>query len=86
MAESILLKWGTLKGCDLETDKSRAAAQKFINLGMSMSAVCQEMTDAHKAALCELIDAVDGTITNDWSGADMTKKQAMDYVMNYGKK
>lgn len=86
MNDSIILKWGTLKGWSLDSEEARAAAQKFANLGMSMSAMCQKMTPAHKKALCELIDVVDGDIWNDWSGEKMTKNQAKDYVRNYGKK
>jgi len=83
MSEYLLLKWGTLKGWNLETEKSRAAAQKYADLGMSMGAMQQDDTPAHKQALCELIDAIDGEITNDWSGEVMSKDEAKRYVMEY---
>ena len=84
MSEYLSLKWGTLKGCNLESDASKAPALKFSELGMSMSAMSQEMTDGHKDALCELIDVVDGPITNDWSGDEMNKGEAKKYVREYG--
>ena len=84
-SEYLLLKWGTLKGWRLLTDASRAAAQKYADAGdMFGSAMLQRDTDAQKQALCELIDAIDGPITNDWSGEDMTKDEAKRYVMEYG--
>ena len=86
MTESLLLKWGTLKGWDLETEASMAAVRKYHEVGpVSMSAMSQRDTDEQKAALCELIDAIDGTITNDWSGEDMTKDEAKRYVLEYGR-
>lgn len=83
MAEHLLLKWGTLKGWDLKTDKSREAAQKYAAFGMSMSAMAQHDTDEQKKALCELIDAIDGEIENDWTGETMSKEEAKKYVMEY---
>lgn len=83
MSEYLLLKWGTLKGWNLETDKSRVAAQKYADFGMSMGAMQQHDTTEQKQALCELIDAVDGPITNDWSGEKMTKDEAKNYVLGY---
>lgn len=84
MAEHLLLKWGTLKGWDLETEKSIAAAQKYADMGMSAGAMSQRDTHEQKLALCELIDAVDGEITNDWTGEVMSKDAAKSYVMEWG--
>lgn len=85
MAESLLLKWGTLKGWNIESEASRKALDKLHELGMCMSAAMQDRTPAHKEALCELIDAVDGEIQNDWTGETLTKDQAKEYVLNYRK-
>lgn len=81
--ESLLLKWGTLKGWDLKTEKSKAAAQKYLDMGMSLGAMSQNDSPEQKQALCDLIDAIDGEIQNDWSGEMMSKEQAKDYVLNY---
>lgn len=83
MAESLSLKWGTLKGWKLETDKSKELVKRYHELGASVSAMMQQDTDEQKKIICELIDAVDGEIDNDWSGEIMTKEQAKEYVMNY---
>lgn len=86
-SESLLLKWGTLKGWDLKTETSKAAAQKYFDAGdVSMSCMAQRDNDAQKQALCDLIDAIDGEIQNDWSGEIMTKDEAKRYVMEYGQK
>jgi hypothetical protein len=86
MTDSLLLKWGTLKGWDLESEAAQAAARVYLDTGEhSMSAMLQRDTDEQKEALCALIDAIDGTITNVWSGEDMTKDEAKAYVRKYGR-
>lgn len=83
--ESLLLKWGTLKGWDLTHEATKAAAQRYADFGMSMGAAQQRDTPEQKEALCALIDVLDGTIHNDWSGEEMTKDEAKAYVRDYGK-
>lgn len=84
MSEHLLLKWGTLKGWKVESEACLAAIQKYADAGMSMSAMAQRDTDAQKDALCELIDAIDGEIVNDWSGETLSKEDAKKYVREYG--
>lgn len=83
MSEHLLLKWGTLKGWNVETDKSRAALQRYFDGGVCMSAAMQDDTADQKQALCDLIDAIDGEVQNDWSGEMLTKDAAKKYVMEY---
>ena len=85
MAESLLLKWGTVKGWDNLSDASVKLMERFFADGMSMSAMTDHPDDARKAILCELIDQLDGEIENDWSGEKMTKDEAKKYVTEYGK-
>lgn len=83
MSEYLLLKWGTLKGWELKSDKARDIMQRYIDAGMSMSAMAQHDTPEQKTLICDLIDAIDGEITNDWSGEKMTKEEAKKYVTEY---
>jgi hypothetical protein len=83
VSETLTLKWGTLKAWNLEGEASRAAVRKYFADGVSMGAAQQRDTAKQKQALCELIDAVDGPITNDWSGEQMTKDEAKKYVLEY---
>ena len=83
MADNLLLKWGTLKGYDLESDAAKEALQRLGN--RSMSVMAQRDTDEQMEALCDLIDATDGEIRNDWSGEIMTKDEAKTYVRDYRK-
>jgi hypothetical protein len=84
MSEHLLLKWGTLKGWDFgDNDKAREAAVRYAEMGMSVSAMAQSDTQDQKQALCDLIDAINGPITNDWSGEKMTKDEAKKYVLEY---
>lgn len=86
MAEHLLLKWGTLKDWKVESDAGMAALQKYFDDDVSLSAMMQHDTDGQKQALCELIDAIDGPIQNDWSGEMMTKEDAKKYVLEYGRR
>ena len=83
MAEHLLLKWGTLKGWKVESEAGMAALRKYHDMPVAMGCAQQRDTDTQKEALCELIDAIDGEITNDWSGDVMTKDEAKKYVLEY---
>lgn len=85
--EHLLLKWGTLKGWNLGDNKAaRAAAKRYDESGpISAGCMSQHDTPEQKQALCDLIDAINGPIQNDWSGDMMTKDEAKAYVMDYGK-
>ena len=84
MADSLTLKWGTLKRWDLKSEAAVAAFNAYIDAGEhSASAMMQHDTPEMKKALCDLIDAIDGEIDNDWTGKVMTKDEAKAYVMEY---
>ena len=83
MSERLSLKWGSLKGWEVESDASKAALEKYFNDPVSMSAMSQRDTPAQKAAVLELIEVIDGPIWNDWDGVQMTKAEAKEYVSNY---
>ena len=84
MSERLLLKWGTLKGWELESDACMSALRKYHEIApVCMGVAMQRDTPEQKAALCDLIDAVDGEIVNDWTGDTMTKEQAKEYVLQY---
>ena len=82
-SEYLLLKWGTLKGWKIETEASREALKRYVESGMSASTMAQQDTPEQKQLLCALIDVIDGPITNDWSGEEMTKDKAKKYVLDY---
>lgn len=86
MAESLLLKWGTVKGWDDLSEKSQEIMQRFFADGVCMSAAMDKPDDDRRAILCELIDQLDGKIQNDWSGETLTKDEAKKYVFEYGRK
>lgn len=81
--EYLLLKWGTLKGWQVETPECKKILAEYCDLGMSAGAMQQVDTPEHKALICKLIDMIDGPITNDWTGEDMSKEAAKKYVMEY---
>ena len=81
--QSLLLKWGTLKGWEgIASEKTIALLQKYHDLGVSMSCAAQHDTAEQKQIICDLIDEVD-VVTNDWTCKKMTKEEAKQYVMEY---
>lgn len=84
MAESLSLKWGTIKGWAVETDETRALFQKYMDLGMSMGAAQQKDTPEQKDIICQIIDRMPGPIMNDWTGEEMSADDAKAYVREYG--
>jgi pentose-5-phosphate-3-epimerase len=86
MPEHLTLKWGTLKAWTCETPKSIEALRKYRELGMSMSVALQRDTPEQKQLLCDLIDVMQiDSVCLDWTGKDVTKEEAKQYVMDYGK-
>ncbi len=84
MSECLGLKWGTLKYWDFgENERALAAYNKWFYLGSCTSAMAQNNTPEQKELICEIIDAINGPIKNDWSGEEMTKDEAKKYVMEY---
>ena len=84
--DRLLLKWGTLKGWDFDgNEKAQELLRRYGELGWALGAMQQRDTPEQKELLCQLIDACDGPITNDWSGEDLTKEAAKEYVLNYGR-
>ena len=81
--ESITLKWGTLKGWNHLSPSTKAILQKYVNLSMSSSAMQQRDTPEQKRLLCDAIRNIKGPIYNDWEGGEMSKEDAIKYVMEY---
>ncbi|PZO78474.1 MAG: hypothetical protein DI629_12315 [Mesorhizobium amorphae] len=83
MAEHLLLKFGTLKGWEVESDASLAAIRRYHEEPVAFGLMEQRDSATQKQALCDLIDAIDGPIQNDWTGEMMTKDEAKKYVRDY---
>lgn len=86
MAEVLTLKWGTLKRWDSLRPENVKRVERYYELGASMSAMAQRDTPEQKQLICDLIDAVDGEIWNDWDGKVITKEDAKKYVTEYGQR
>lgn len=83
MTESLTLKWGTLKAWEFKTEQTRGIMRRYIDLGASASAMAQRDTPEQKTLICDLIDALDGEIWDDWNGKAMSKDEAKKYIMEY---
>jgi len=82
MANSLTLKWGTVKGWDLETHEAKVALQKWADGGVSLSAAAQKDSPEQKQALLDAIDFMD-EIWLDWEGKQVSKEEAKEYILNY---
>lgn len=76
----ILLKWGTLKGWELHSEKGIKLSDEYIALGRSMGAMSQEDNSRQKQIILEMIDECNGSIQSDWSGEFFTKQGAKEYL------
>jgi hypothetical protein len=79
----ISLKWGSVKSWDLETQEAKDALQKWMDYGVSMSAMMQKDSPEQKEALINAIDFMD-EIFLEWEGKKVSKKKAKEYIRNYG--
>jgi hypothetical protein len=85
-ADSLSLKWGTLKSWDIHSDAGRALLKRYHEIGCSMSAMAQKDTPEQKEIICQLIDGCAGDIYMDWDDELVSKEKAKEYVRNYGKR
>ncbi len=82
--DSLLLKWGTIKGINFKGDKADELLHEYNSNGTSVVGVMmQQDNNRQKEIICKLIDMCDGLIQNDWSGNYMTKQEAKEYVLSY---
>lgn len=82
---SLNFKWRTLKGWEDVDGKALELLKEYYKEGVPMSCMQDRPNEDRRKILCELIDAFDGDIDNDWTGEVMTKDEAKKYVMEYGK-
>ncbi len=80
----LTLKWGTVKGWHLKTKEAQAALQKWQDFGVSMSAMMQHDSPEQQQALLDAIDHMD-EIYLDWDDKIVSREEAKEYVLNYGK-
>ncbi len=80
---NLLLKWGTVKGWDNIGDTCAEILNRYFADGQPLGCASDRPDAARREILCELIDSLKGTITNDWTGKKMTKEEAKKYVREY---
>lgn len=87
--ERLTLKWGTLKAWHVnEGGPAHEALERYHKCGpVSWGAAQQHDTPEQKAALCDMIDALDAeSVYLDWDDKHVSKDEAKRYVMEYGSK
>ena len=85
--DSLTLKWGTLKGWNFHSEKTKKLLKEYNKLGQSWGAAQQRDTPRQKEIICELIDEGNfDMVYLDWEGKYISKEKAKKYVMEYGKK
>lgn len=86
--ESLTLKWGTLKSCELNPEgPAMAALKRYHEHPVCASAMLQDDTPEQKQAVLDLIEALNAEkVYLDWHGGEVSKEQAKAYLTNYGSK
>lgn len=82
-ADSISLKWGTLKSWNIHSEKGRSLLKRYHEIGSSLSAMAQRDTPEQTDIICQLIDCCAGDIYLDWDGEYVSKEKAKEYVRSY---
>lgn len=83
--EYLTLKWGSLKAWNINNPATFELLKKWHELGVSMSAALQRNTPEQVELICQIIDAIEcETICLDWTGENVSKEEAKEYVRNYG--
>jgi hypothetical protein len=83
--DHLILKWGTLKGWNFNSEKGKKLLKEYFDIGSNMSAIMQKDTKRQKKIICELIDEGDfEKVYLDWEGKNVSKKEAKKYVIEYG--
>lgn len=83
---AIILKWGTLKGWNLENESKKAISlmETYCQLGTAFGCMQQDDTAMQKQIILDLIKEVKGKIYLDWDGKYVSKEDAIKYVTEYG--
>ena len=79
------LKWGTLKGWKLTSEKGKELLKKYHEIGSSFSAMAQRDTPEQKSIICEMIDTIPGDIYLEWDDRYVSHEEAKKYVMEYSR-
>ena len=83
MPNMLRLKWGTVKGWDLQTDEAVEALQRWHSFGVPLSAAAGHSDNPEQQqALFDLIDLMD-EIHLDWDGVAVSREDAKAYLRNY---
>src|SRR4030067_3689443 len=83
-ADSLTLKWGTLKAWNLSSEKGRELLKRYFAIGASLEAMTQNDTPEQKDLICQMIDECNAeTIYLDWDGVHISKDEAKKYVLGY---
>ncbi len=71
------------KGWKVESEASKDIIRRWSEIGYCNSAMAHHDSPEQVTLICDLIDAIDGPIQNDWSGETMTKDEAKEYIREY---
>ena len=81
----LTLKCGTLKSWNFtNSKKGQKLLHEYGEIGFSYSAMMQKDTPRQKEIICELIDLCNDKIYLEWDDEYVSKKEAKEYVKNYG--
>jgi hypothetical protein len=81
----VTLKWGTVKSYNIQNEETWALMEKYLEAGVSMSAMAQRDTDEQKELLCQVLESIGEPVYLEWDGEYVSVEEAKEYIRNYGK-
>ena len=81
LKDQMSLKFGQVKSWSLNTPEARRVGTIYIERAKATKWEDWDGSDEQKRLVCDIIDALDGRITSDWTGELITKDEAKRYIM-----
>jgi hypothetical protein len=81
----VTLKWGTVKSYNIQNEETWVLMEKYLEAGVSMSAMAQRDTDEQKELLCQVLESIGEPVYLEWDGEYVSVEEAKEYIRNYGK-
>lgn len=80
----VTLKWGGIKSYRINDYETFKLLEQYYRDGVPMSAMDDELDQARKEILCQIIERIGKDVYLEWDGKYVSVEDAKKYVMEYG--
>jgi HD-like signal output (HDOD) protein len=81
----VTLKWGTVKSYNIQNKETWAIMEKYLDAGVSASAMTQRDTNEQKELLCQVLESIGEPVYLEWYAKYVSVEEAKEYIRNYDK-